>query len=163
MADIQVRKVNGNSPAPVALAEHRWEPFRAMRDLLAWDPFREIAPLLPQIPASFLPSFDVKETTDSYVFKADVPGVKESDLEVTTTGNRLVVSGKREAEKEEKTDTYYSCERSHGEFRRSFTLPEGVDMNTVQAALNEGVLTVSVKKAPEAQAKKIAVQSGSKK
>jgi HSP20 family protein len=163
MGTIEVHKGNGNKPAAVAVPEAHWEPLRVMRDLLAWDPFREIAPVLPQIPAGFLPSFDVKETKEAYVFKADVPGVKESDLEVTTQGNRLVVSGKRDAEKEEKTDTHYSCERSYGEFTRSFTLPEGVDMNAVQAMLNEGVLTISIKKAPEAQAKKIAVQAAGNK
>jgi HSP20 family protein len=163
MANIEVRKGNGNKPASLATVEPRWEPFRAMRDLLSWDPFREMAPFASQIPAGFSPSFDIKETKDAYVFKADLPGIKESDLEVTVTGNRLVVSGKREAEKEEKTDTYYSCERSYGEFTRSFTLPDGVDMNSLQATLSEGVLTLTVKKAPEAQAKKIAVQTATKK
>ncbi|HEY8090391.1 MAG TPA: HSP20 family small heat-shock protein, partial [Polyangiaceae bacterium] len=92
-----------------------------------------------------------------------IPGVKESDLEVTMTGNRLAVSGKREAEKEEKTDTYYTCERSYGEFTRSFTLPEGVDASSVHADLNQGVLTLSIKKTPETQPKKIAIQTPAKK
>ena len=89
--------------------------------------------------------------------------MKESDLEVTVTGNRLTVSGKREAEKQEHTDTYYSYERSYGDFTRAFTLPDGVDMNGVHAELKDGVLTLSVKKTPEAQPKKIAVQSAAKK
>ena len=71
----------------------------------------------------------------------------------------LVNGRSPEAEKEEKTDTYYSCERSYGEFTRSFTLPEGVQMNTLQANLTDGVLTLSVRKTPEAQPKKIAVQT----
>ncbi len=163
MANIDVRKENGNKPAPLATAEPRWEPFRLMRDLLGWDPFREMTPYIPQMPAGFIPSFEIKESKDAYIFKADLPGVKESDLEVSVTGNRLSVSGKREAEKEEKTDTYYTCERSYGEFSRSFTLPDGVDMSAVNADLKEGVLTISVKKTPEAQPKKIAVQSAAKK
>jgi HSP20 family protein len=77
---------------------------------------------------------------------------------VTVTGQRLTIAGKREAEKEEKTHTYYSCERSYGEFSRSFTLPDGVDMGSLQANLADGVLTVTVKKTPEAQPKKIAVR-----
>ena len=163
MANIAVRKDNGNKPAPIATVEPRWEPFRLMRDLLGWDPFREMTPYVPSVSGGFIPSFEIKETKDGYVFKADVPGVKESDLEVTMTGNRLSVSGKREAEKEEQTDTYYTCERSYGEFTRSFTLPDGVDGNSVHADLNQGVLTLSVRKMPEAQAKKIAIQSAPKK
>ncbi len=157
MANIDVRKENGGKAAQLATAEPRLEPYRMIRDLLSWDPFREIAPFMPQVPAGFVPQFEVKETKEGYVFKADVPGVKESDLDITTTGNRLTVSGKRESEKEEKSDTYYSCERSYGSFQRSFTLPEGVDMGSVHADLDKGVLTLSIKKLPGAQTKKIAI------
>jgi len=163
MANIAVRKEDGNKTTPLATWEPRWEPFRMMRDLMGWDPFREMAPYSPQLPAGFVPTFEIKETKDGYSFKADVPGVKESDLEVTVTGNRLTVSGKREAEKQEQTDTYYTYERTYGDFTRSFTLPEGVDMNSVHADINQGVLTLSIRKTAEAQPKKIAVQSAAKK
>jgi HSP20 family protein len=163
MSNITVRKENGNKPATLATLEQRWEPFRLMRDLMGWDPFREMTPFTPQIPAGFVPSFEIKETKDGYCFKADVPGVKENDLEVTVTGNRLTVSGKREAEKHEQTDTYYTYERSYGDFTRAFTLPDGVDFSSVRADLKDGVLELSVKKTLEAQPKKIAVQSAAKK
>lgn len=162
MANIAVRKEEPNKPAPLSTWEPRWEPFRMMRELMGWDPFREMAPYVPQTQAGFLPTFEVKETKDGYLFKADVPGVKDSDLEVTVTGNRLTVSGKREAEKHEQTDTYYTYERSYGDFTRSFTLPDGVDMNTVHADIDKGVLTLSIRKTPEAQPKKIAVTSAAK-
>jgi HSP20 family protein len=161
MANIAVRKETGTKPAALATYDSRWEPFRVMRDLMGWDPFREMTAFAPQTTA-FVPSFEVKETKDAYVFKADVPGVKESDLEVTVTGNRLSVSGKRDSEKEEQTDTYYSCERSYGSFTRSFTLPDGVDTNAVHADLQQGVLTLSIGKTAEAQPKKIAIQSAAK-
>jgi len=163
MTNIAIRKDNGNKPASLATAEQRWEPFRLMRDLMGWDPFREMAPFAPQIPTGFAPSFEIKETKDAYLFKADLPGVKESELDVTVTGNRLTISGKREAEKREQTDTYYTYERSYGDFNRSFTLPDGVDMTSVYADLKDGVLTLSIKKAPEAQPKKIPVQSTARK
>jgi HSP20 family protein len=134
-----------------------------MRELMGWDPFGEMTPFLPQGPSGFVPSFEVKESKDGYSFKADVPGVKESDIAVTVTGNRLTVSGKRESEKQEQTDTYYTYERSYGDFTRSFTLPDGVDMSSVHAELKDGVLTLSIKKSPEAQPKRIAVQSAAKK
>src|SRR5689334_25321315 len=124
----------------------QWDPFRAMRELMRWDPFREMAPSFPAFPAfegaSFSPSFDVTETKDGYVFKADVPGVKVEDLEITTTGNRLQISGKRESEHESKTDTIYTFERQHGSFSRSFTLPDGADLAHAKSELKEGVLTL---------------------
>ncbi|MGA7120657.1 MAG: HSP20 family small heat-shock protein [Polyangiaceae bacterium] len=163
MANISVRKEAEARPAATSVWEPRWDAFRTMRELMNWDPFREMAQLVPQGGAGFVPSFEVKETKDGYSFKADVPGVKEADLDITVTGNRLTVSGKREAEKQEHTDTFYAFERSYGSFTRSFTLPEGVDTGSVHADLSEGVLTLSIKKTPEAQPKKIAIQSAAKK
>src|SRR4051794_17660968 len=98
-----------------------WDPFRMMQELLegnlpAWNETRQLA---------FAPTFEVKETRDSYVFKADLPGVKESDLEISLTNNRLVVGGKRDAEQREESDKFYAYERSFGSFSRAFTLPDG--------------------------------------
>jgi HSP20 family protein len=163
MATISVRKENESRSAPLARPfEPRWDPFRVIRDMVGWDPFREMTPYIPA-PSGFIPTFEVKEIKDGYLFKADVPGVKENDLEVTVTGNRLTIAGKREAEKEDQTDTYYAYERNYGDFTRTFTLPEGVDMNTVNADLKDGVLTLSVKKLPELQPKKIPILSALKK
>jgi HSP20 family protein len=114
--------------APVTPARRESEPFRILREMLRWDPFEQMRPVWSGELAAYSPAFDVKETKESFVFKADVAGVKEQDLEVTSTGNRLTVSGKRESEKEEKSDTYYACERSYGSFTRSFTLPEQADI-----------------------------------
>jgi HSP20 family protein len=164
MADITVRKNNGNiTPAPGAIAREP-DPFRMMRDLLRWDPFKEMAPMWTQeLPGEFSPAFEVKETDGSYLFKADVPGVKEGDIDVTVTGNRLTISGSRSEEKEEKQETYYSCERKYGSFSRSYTLPEGADFEHVHADLKSGVLTIAVPKKPEIQPKKIAVKSAATK
>jgi HSP20 family protein len=166
MAQITVTKNGEGRTAPpsrsAALAP-AWEPFRLMRDLMGWDPFREMTAFAPQLPSGFAPTFDIKETKDAFVFKADVPGVKESDLEITLTGNRLTISGKRESEKKDQTETFYAYERSYGDFMRAFTLPEGIDTNSVQAELKDGVLMLTIKKTPEAQPKKIPVQSPEKK
>jgi HSP20 family protein len=132
-----------------------------MRSLLAWDPFREMAPL-DERQMGFAPAFDVRETQDAYLFHADLPGIADSDLEVSVTGNRLTVAGKRHTEKEEKGERYYTFERSYGSFSRSFTLPEGADMEKLAAALDKGVLTITVPKRPEIQARKIAVKSEAK-
>jgi HSP20 family protein len=124
-----------------------------------WDPFREMAPFWqePEQPVRYAPDFDVKETKEGYLFKADVPGIKEKDLEITMTGNRLIISGTREEEMEEKTDTYYTCERAQGSFTRAFTMPEGTG-DHIHAELRAGVLTLFLPKKPELQPRRIEVK-----
>ncbi|HEY8925302.1 MAG TPA: Hsp20/alpha crystallin family protein, partial [Polyangia bacterium] len=73
MANIAVQRKDANE---TAVARREWDPFRMMRDMLRWDPFREMAPAIPLDAAGFSPAFEVKETKESFVFKADVPGIK---------------------------------------------------------------------------------------
>ena len=164
MANITVRRDNESKLlAPLSMWEPRFEPFRMMRELMGWDPFREMTAFPLTAPTTFMPAFEVKETRDGYEFKADVPGVREQDLEITLTGNRLTISGKRESDKVEQTDTYYAAERNYGSFFRSFTLPDGIDTNSVHADLREGVLALSVRKVPEALPKHIAIGASTRK
>jgi HSP20 family protein len=140
-----------------------WNPMRAMREMLRWDPFREVAPLMSGFPSfermEWNPNFDVTESKDAYLFKADVPGVKKEDLEITTTGNRIQVTGKRDTEHETKTDTVYTYERQYGSFCRSFTLPDGADIEHAKSELKDGVLTLVIPKVASAQAKKIPISA----
>lgn len=140
-----------------------WHPLRAMREMLRWDPFRELAPMMPNTSmfdrADWNPSFDVTENKDSFVFKADVPGVKPQDLEITTNGNRIQVSGKRDTEQETKSDTIYTYERQYGSFVRSFALPDGADIEHAKSELKEGVLTLVIPKSSAAHTKKIAIST----
>ncbi len=159
MANLSIRK-SPQAPTAPAATSASWDPFRAMRDMLRWDPFREMAPYFSEEPAyAFMPAFEVKETREGYVFKADIPGVQEKDLDITLTGNRLTVQGKREAEHQENSDTYYAYERTYGTFTRSFTLPEGADTAHVHADLKQGVLTLVVPKAPALQPRKVSLKS----
>jgi len=162
MANIAVQqdKSTPQASAPGRSLAHAWEPFRAMRDLLRWDPFGEMLPSLNGLEAAaFSPDFDIKETKEGFVFTADMPGVKESDLDVRLTQNRLTISGKRESEKIEKNDQFYAAERSYGSFTRAFTLPDGILSDKIHAELKGGVLTLAIPKKLEAQPKKIEVQS----
>ncbi|HEY6559558.1 MAG TPA: HSP20 family small heat-shock protein [Polyangiaceae bacterium] len=159
MANIAVTKENGNRPVPNAPVREAWEPFRMLRELMRWDPFAEMTPAFSGEGAAFAPAFDVKESKDAFIFKADLPGIKESDIDVKLTQNRLSIAGKREAEKSDKGETYYSYERSYGSFTRTFTLPDGVDTDNIKAVLKDGVLTLELPKKPEHQPKTIAVKS----
>lgn len=160
MADIAVQKKD--QPQVPTVARRELDPFRLMRDMLRWDPFREMAPAFSADLPSYSPAFEVRETKESFVFKGDVPGIKEEDIEVNVAGNRLTIAGKREAEKEEKSDTFYAYERSYGGFTRTFTLPDQADLSHVKAELKSGELTVVVPKTPAAVAKRIPVASGDK-
>jgi HSP20 family protein len=137
---------------------YRWDPFRTMDALLRWDPFSGQAGAVAE---TFAPRFDVKETKDGYLFKADLPGVKDEDLDISLNGNVLTISGKRDAELAEEGEQYYAMERTHGSFARTFALPDTADGDHVTAELKTGVLTVHVAKRPEAQPKKIAIGKGS--
>lgn len=143
-----------------------WNPYKMMREMLRWDPFREMGPSFGAFPqfegAEWNPSFEVTENKDSFLFKADVPGVKKEDLEITTTGNRIQITGKRESEHETKNDKIYAYERQYGSFSRMFTLPEGADIEHAKTDLKDGVLTLVVPKLAAAQAKKIPISTAPK-
>jgi HSP20 family protein len=127
---------------------------------MRWEPLRELAPLQWLEPGAYSPAFEVKETKDAFEFKADVPGVESKDIDVKLTENRLTVSGKREAERSEKGETFYSYERSYGSFSRSFTVPEGANTGAVRADLKDGVLKIVLPKKPEAKPRQIEVKVG---
>lgn len=135
------------------------EPLRLFADLNRWDPFGEVG-FQPWTPGtSYLPAFELKETANALVVKADMPGIQEKDLEINLVGNRLTISGKREEEKIQDDEVCHLVERSYGSFNRTITLPEDMDANKVKAQLKEGVLTVTVPKSPEMQPKKIDVKT----
>jgi len=134
------------------LARWPWDPFRAMDALLGWAPNAEAAP-------AFAPNVDVKETKDSYVLSADLPGVKESDVHVSVDGNVLTISGQRDEERRTDEEHYHAIERTYGSFKRSYELPETADRDGIKAELKNGVLTVQVGKRPEKQPRQIQVKS----
>lgn len=152
MANLSVRNEQSS------VVPERFDPFQVMRELLRWDPFTDVPRVDLERMSTFTPSFDVRETADAFILTADMPGVNEKDLDIQLTNNRLTISGKRESEKEEKGETYYRSERSWGSFARSFTLPEEIDANKVNADLKLGVLTVHLPRLTTVQSKKIAVK-----
>lgn len=139
--------------------ELSWDPFRMMDTLLRWDPFRSGEGWFGRV-SEFVPSLDVRETKNTYVVKADLPGVEEKDVDISLTGNVLTISGKREQEHREEGDQFYAMERSYGSFSRSLALPDGADGEHVSAELKDGVLTVSIPKKPEVQPKRITIGKG---
>ena len=129
------------------------DPYSLARELFGWDPF------LTQRPASaFAPAFEVKETLDSFVLRADLPGVEEKDLDVAVHNSVLTVSGSRQAEERREGESFALYERQYGSFSRSFALPEMADGERIDAQLANGVLTLTVAKRAEAKPRKISIK-----
>ena len=146
-----VRNTPGNSTGS-SVARYR-DPFSMARELLSWDP------LFGGRPASaFSPAFEVKETADAFILKADLPGVVEADLDINVHNSVLTVSGSRQAEERREGESYALYERQFGSFSRSFSLPDMADGERIEAKLENGVLTLSIAKKAEAKPRKIALK-----
>jgi len=113
--------------------------------------------------SGFNPTFDVAETKMPTSSAPTYPASSHRRSRISATGNRLQISGKRESTQENKAENVYTYERQYGSFTRSFTLPEGADLDHAKSELKDGVLTLIVPKKPGAQAKKIAISSGANK
>ena len=143
---------NGSNGNTNQVARYR-DPFQMARELLSWDPFFTARPA-----SAFAPAFEVKETADAFVVKADVPGVAESDLDISVHNSVLTVSGSRQAEERKEGESYALYERQFGSFSRSFSLPDMADAERVEAKLEHGVLTLTIAKKAEAKPRKIALK-----
>jgi HSP20 family protein len=103
---------------------------------------------------AWLPSFNVSDNVESLRITADLPGLERKDVTVSLDDDRIVISGTRVDEKEEKGRSWYRRERTSGEFRREVLLPYDVDANKASAAMHNGVLTVELPKRPESAQKR---------
>ncbi|KAL5580881.1 hypothetical protein UlMin_013323 [Ulmus minor] len=123
-----------------------FDPF----SLDVWDPFKDFPSnsSLSQENSAFANTrIDWKETPEAHVFKADLPGIKKEEVKVEVEDDRVLqISGERKIEKEDKNDTWHRLERSSGKFLRRFRLPENAKMDQIKAAMDNGVLTVTVPK-----------------
>jgi HSP20 family protein len=108
-----------------------------------------------------MPALDVFEKEGKLHINAELPGMKDKDIEIEITGDGLTISGEKRDEREVKEDNYYRSERSYGSFRRQVALPAGADTEHVEASFRDGVLNIAIPvKAPEASVKKIEVKAG---
>lgn len=129
----------------------RRDPFSMARELFGWDPF-----FTTRTATAFVPAFEVKETVEGYVIKADVPGVAEGDIDVAVHNSVLSITGSRQSEERKEGEAYALYERQFGSFTRSFQLPELADGEKIEAKLDNGVLTVTIGKKAAAKPRKIA-------
>ena len=153
----------------------RWRP---VRGLIPWKSFSDLQDVerrfedifsrpflpaawrrVPTVEMGWAPAIEVIEKEDKFVVKAEIPGMKEEDVDISVVGDTLTIKGERKSESEVKDEDYYCCERSYGSFSRSITVPANVDAAKIEASYEDGVLEVSLPKAPEVKPKKIAVKA----
>ena len=131
------------------------------------DPFRELASFFgnfaepggkEQLTAgNFVPPVDVYEDEQNLILKVEIPGVEESDLNVSVENDTLTVQGERKFEKEEKEENFHRIERRYGSFTRTFKLPNTVDADKVEASYDKGILKITLAKRAEAKPRQIKV------
>jgi len=150
-----------------------------MNTLITWNQLREMEaqnrfrPFLGEFPisnrmgsgeihslavADWSPEVDISEDDRGYLLKADLPEMKKDDVRVTVEDGILCVSGERKSEKEDHKRKFHRIERSFGNFRRSFTLPEDADSTKVTADFRDGVLKVHLPTTARPKSKAIEVK-----
>ena len=143
------------------MAMIRWEPARELQTMnrlfnTFFDSPSNGGPALRR----WIPAMDVTETDEQYVLRADLPGLSEDDVNVELDDNVLTISGERKSEHEQRNEGFYRVERASGSFRRSLTLPEGVDADAIQASFDSGVLEVRIPKPEQTKPRKVQISVG---
>jgi HSP20 family protein len=160
------RRQSREAGLPAQREETFWSPFQQLTrlrneiDRLFGSPLEEfLAPTTTSLFEGWAPSVDLYEDKDKFVIRAELPGMKKEDIEVTASGDTIIISGEKKHEEETKEgkDTY-RAERFFGRFERVITLPANVDAGKIGALYKDGVLTLTVPKAEEAKRKQIEVK-----
>ena len=113
-----------------------WWPYLA-------EPFRNLG---QRVRDFFSPQADAASTEDAYQIELELPGVSDSDVEISLHDNVLMVKGEKRSEREEKGKSYYFSERSYGAFQRSFRLPSDVNADKINADFANGILKITLPK-----------------
>jgi HSP20 family protein len=130
-------------------------PFNRLFD---WSKYNLMAPFAEEFPLTrWTPPCDVFETAKEIVIRAELPGLKKEQVNVSVENNLLTIFGERKFEEETRRENYHRIEFAYGDFRRSFTLPQFVDPAKISAEFKEGILTLKLPKREEAKPKQIEV------
>jgi HSP20 family protein len=141
----------------------RWEPFGGLNRIqsrindLFDETFGRPRAYSPATSAVWFPPVDVLESKDSYLIRAELPGMKKEDFNLEVKDVTLTLTGERKFEEPADGVEYHRVERVAGKFVRSFSLPQTVKSDGIQASYRDGVLEVHVPKADEAKPKQIAI------
>ena len=109
--------------------------------------------------AGVFPPMNISQDDDHFYLRAEVPGIKVADLNISALRNRVSISGKREIPKEHEGTSYHRRERAEGPFNRTVTLPAEVNAEKIDARYTDGVLTLTLPKAEAAKPRQIVVKT----
>jgi HSP20 family protein len=154
----------------IIMAIVRWNP---MRDLMSME--REFNRIFNSLDRKFgfgesdreneefenavwMPLTDILEDDNRYYLNIDLPGIKKEDVKINYTNGQLSISGERKMESEEKNTKYHRAERSYGKYYRSFTLPQKIKENEIDAEFKDGQLKISIPKSEEAKPKQLEIK-----
>jgi HSP20 family protein len=139
----------------------RWEPFESLNRIHSRfnELFNDGFDRSSAKPASttWYPVVDILESKDSYVIRAELPGMKKEDFNLEVKDGTLTLTGERKSEKTTEGVDYRHVERVNGKFVRSFSLPKTVKHDAIQASYRDGVLEISVPKMEEVKPRQIEV------
>ncbi len=128
------------------------------REMLRW--FDSVAKDNSGEPAAgVFPPINVTQDRDRYYVRAELPGIKASELAISALANRLLISGRREIPGEQGRVSYHRRERAEGAFSRTLALPTAVDSARVEARYTDGILTITLPKAEDAKPRQITVKT----
>jgi len=150
------------------MAIERWHPWDELREMERHMDEMTRHPLMmgarplvwwrvPTEELGWTPSVEVYEKGDNFVVRAELPGMKKEELDISVLGDTLTIKGERKTESEVKEEDYYRCELCYGKFSRSIALPTAVEAGKVEASYENGILEITLPKAKEAKPKKIEV------
>ena len=139
----------------------RWDPFaglRAMQRELERFTSRGFFGEAPSLDAGMYPPINVWSSTKEIIVECEMAGIKRDDIDLSITGDTLVIKGNKKPSTDEENVRYHRAERGAGEFTRTIVLPESVDADNISANMAEGVLTVRMPKSESAIPRKISVK-----
>src|SRR6476469_8262962 len=113
----------------------------------------------PEPGAGVFPPMNITQDDENFYLRAEIPGIKPSELSISALRNRVVISGKREIPREHERVSYHRKERPEGGFNRAVTLPTEVDAERVDARYTDGILTLTLPKAEQLKPRQIAVRT----
>ena len=109
--------------------------------------------------AGVFPPLNITQDDDNFYLRAEVPGIKPTEVSISAVRNRVSLAGKREIQRENERVSYHRKERADGTFNRTVTLPAEVDAQRAEARYADGILTVTLPKAEEAKPRQISVRT----
>ena len=146
--------IRRNPGRALRVIERPWGFMDDMEKMISglWESWEPVSSMLT-------PKTDVIQEKDGMLVKAELPGIKKSDLDISLDGDVLTIKAEKHEEKMEEDSTYCRCERSFGQYMRHVSLPYQVDSEQVSATFKDGLLTVKLPRGEEAKSKHIEIKS----